>query len=56
MMLKEIDHPHIVKIYEFFQDELNFYIVTEICTGGELFDFIVQQHHFNESTAALVFK
>ncbi len=56
MMLKEIDHPNIVKIYEFFQDDESFYIVTELCTGGELFDFIVSQHHFNESMAAMVFK
>jgi calcium-dependent protein kinase len=28
-ILKELDHPNIVKIYELFQDQKNYYIVTE---------------------------
>ncbi|CAD8131123.1 unnamed protein product [Paramecium sonneborni] len=30
------DHPNIIKIYEFYYDGKNTYIVTELCTGGEL--------------------
>ena len=45
-IMKTLDHPNIVKILEFYQDEQCFYIVTELCIGGELFDFIVEQHHF----------
>ena len=37
-ILKNLDHPNIVKIYEYFEDDKRFYIITEICTGGELFD------------------
>lgn len=33
-----MDHPNILKIYEFYQDDTNFYIVSEYCDGGELFD------------------
>lgn len=36
-ILKQLDHPHIVKIYEFYQDKLNFYLITEFIEGGELF-------------------
>jgi serine/threonine protein kinase len=32
------------------------FIVSEYCQGGELFDYIVNRHHFNESEAALIFK
>lgn len=39
-ILKKLDHPNIVKIYEMFQDEKRFYVVTELCTGGEVFDEI----------------
>lgn len=33
-----LDHPNIIKIYEYFQDKDKIFIVTELCTGGELFD------------------
>ena len=35
------DHPNIVKMYEFFEDAKRYYLVTEICKGGELFDEIL---------------
>ena len=28
-ILKGIDHPHIVRLYELFQDEKHFYLITE---------------------------
>ena len=39
--LKDLDHPNILKMYEFFEDDKRYYIVTDICKGGELFDEIV---------------
>lgn len=39
-ILKSFDHPNILKLYEFYEDEKRFYLVTELCTGGELFDKI----------------
>ena len=33
-ILKHIDHPNIIKIYEFYQTSKFFYIVTEFCFGG----------------------
>ena len=38
--IKYKDHPNIMKIFEFYQDNAYFYIVSELCTGGELFDRI----------------
>jgi serine/threonine protein kinase len=37
-----MEHPHIVKYYDFYEDELNLYIVTEFTTGYELLSFFVQ--------------
>lgn len=28
-ILKNLDHPHIVKLYELFEDDKNYYLVTE---------------------------
>jgi calcium-dependent protein kinase len=36
-ILKKLDHPNIVKIYELYSDEDYFYIVTEKLTGGDVF-------------------
>jgi serine/threonine protein kinase len=41
-ILRELDHPNIVKIMEYFEEEESFYIVTELCAGGEVFDEIVR--------------
>jgi calcium-dependent protein kinase len=39
---QSLDHPHIVKLYEVFKDLKKVYMVLELCTGGELFDRIVE--------------
>lgn len=54
-ILKQLDHPNIVKIYEYFSDEKYIFIVTELMQGGELFDRIMDVHHFSERKAAEVF-
>jgi len=36
--LKSLDHPAILKIFEVFEDSKRVYIVSELVTGGELFD------------------
>lgn len=33
-VMKMVDHPNIVKLFEFFEDDDNFYIITEYCSGG----------------------
>jgi calcium-dependent protein kinase len=55
-ILKQLDHPNIIKTYEYFQDELHFYIVTDYCEGGELFDRIISKHQFSENSACKVVK
>ncbi|CAD8049153.1 unnamed protein product [Paramecium primaurelia] len=51
-ILKNLDHPHIVKLFELYQDENNYYLVTEYLSGGELFDRIKKMSSFSESIAA----
>ena len=40
--LMKMDHPNIVKIFEFYNGEKEYYLVMEYCSGGELFDRIIQ--------------
>ena len=51
-ILKSLDHPNIIRLYEFYQDEKNYYIITELCSGGELFDRIISGGTLSESVAA----
>ena len=37
-ILSKLTHPNIMHIYEFYEDKANYYIVSELCKGGELFD------------------
>jgi serine/threonine protein kinase len=36
-------------------DSANFYLVIDLCSGGELFDYIVEHDRLDEPTAALIF-
>ena len=40
LILKKLDHPNIIKLYELYEDTNNYYLITEYCGGGELFDRI----------------
>ena len=42
-ILKQIDHPNVVKIFEFYNSEDAYYLITEFCEGGELFKIISQK-------------
>jgi calcium-dependent protein kinase len=48
-ILSATDHPNIVKLYEYFNEQYFFIIVTEYCSGGELFDRIVKNGRITES-------
>ena len=53
-ILSKLSHPNIMHIYEFYEHKSNFYIVTELCKGGELFDVISENGCFTESEACKI--
>ena len=50
---KELDHPNIAKIYEYFKDENRMCMVLELCSGGELHDKIKKHTRFTEHQARI---
>ena len=55
-VLKSLDHPNIMKIYEYFNTEKCLYIITELLTGGELFDRISSSNHLSEKVSKYIMK
>ena len=47
-ILRSLDHPNILKIKEVVEDNRNYHIITELCTGGELFAKISTLKSFDE--------
>ncbi|CAG9313378.1 unnamed protein product [Blepharisma stoltei] len=51
-ILKELDHPNIMKIYEVYESSKSYYIISEFISGGELFDKIIAAKYISEKLAA----
>merc|ERR1712137_776203 len=51
-ILTRVKHPNIINLKEIMEDDDTLYIITELVTGGELFDKIVDLGAYTESDAA----
>ncbi|EER29494.1 hypothetical protein D8B26_003954 [Coccidioides posadasii str. Silveira] len=51
-MLQRLHHPHIVRFHDWFESRDKYYIVTQLATGGELFDRICDYGKFTEKDAS----
>ncbi len=59
-ILKKMDHPNIIKLYEVFESERSLYLIMEECKGGEIFDRIIERINskkmYTEKDAAIIFE
>jgi molybdenum cofactor biosynthesis enzyme MoaA len=46
--MRQLDHPNIVKLVDFSEAKQYYYIILELCPGGELFHQIVRLTYFSE--------
>ena len=53
-ILRLIDHPGILKIFEFYSNNKSYSIVTEFCRGGELFQQIIDRAPFTEKYSSYI--
>ena len=53
-ILKKLDHPKILKIIDFYSKVKKYYIITEYCPEGELFNEIIRVGKFDEGQTAFI--
>ena len=53
-ILKKLDHPKILKIIDFYSKIKKYYIITEYCPEGELFNEIIKVGRFDEGQSAFI--
>lgn len=53
-ILKNVDHPNIIKLFETYYDSGYYYLVEEFCSGGDMYDYIKKQKYFSERKAAKI--
>ncbi|CAD8094453.1 unnamed protein product [Paramecium sonneborni] len=55
--IKKIDHPNIIKLFDFYHDDKHIYLVEEYYDGGDLYQRLNQEIHSSEKIhIAYVFK
>ncbi|KXN82930.1 Serine/threonine-protein kinase ppk16 [Leucoagaricus sp. SymC.cos] len=52
---RQLHHPHIAQMYEVIATESYIWIVTELCCGGELFDYLVEKSRLSEDETRVIF-
>lgn len=55
-ILRKLNHPNIIKLYEVYENDLYIHIVLEYLNGGELYQQLQSKGIYSESDAVLVFK
>jgi len=46
--MRQLDHPNIVRLIDFSESRHHYFIILELCPGGELFHQIVRLTYFSE--------
>jgi serine/threonine protein kinase len=52
---RQLHHPHVTQMYEVIATESSIWIVTELCCGGELFDYLAEKGRLGEDEAKGMF-
>ncbi|ODV85013.1 hypothetical protein CANARDRAFT_179379, partial [[Candida] arabinofermentans NRRL YB-2248] len=53
-LLSKLNHENIISLIDWYEDDFNFYIITPLARGGELFDRIIELSVFTERDAMLI--
>ena len=45
--LSGLDHPNILKMYHFYEDPKRYMLITDKCSGGDLYSLIIKKKRFD---------
>ncbi len=51
-----LNHPNIIKMYGYFDDDKNIYIILEVGTGGQLYHYLKKSQPLPEAKVAFLMK
>lgn len=51
-----LDHPNLIKLYDFFCDEQNVYLFLELAADGQLFHLMDRHGKFTEESVSLIIR
>ena len=52
---RQLHHPHVTQLYEVIATENSIWLVTELCSGGELFDYLTEKGRLSEQETRRIF-
>ncbi|KAL0210751.1 hypothetical protein P9112_009049 [Eukaryota sp. TZLM1-RC] len=55
-ILRSLNHPHIIKFFDAIESSSKLYVIMELAKGGELFEKIIELHHYSVSSAACIIR
>ncbi|KAG0292072.1 hypothetical protein BGZ96_004559 [Linnemannia gamsii] len=55
-IMKLINHPHVIRLYDVYETEKELFLVMEFVAGGELFEYLVNKGRLDESEALRFFQ
>jgi serine/threonine protein kinase len=55
-ILKTVDHPNIIQLFDCYYDSNYYYMIEEYCSGGDLYDYIHRQKCFSERKTSIILK
>ncbi|ORZ22909.1 kinase-like domain-containing protein [Lobosporangium transversale] len=55
-IMKLINHPHVIRLYDVYETEKELFLVMEYVSGGELFEYLVNKGRLDETEALRFFQ
>lgn len=52
---RRLHHPHVTKLFEVIASESSIWLITELCSGGELFDYLAEKGRLSEDEGRVIF-